>query len=307
MVLPPDAVVVVFGATGTQGRAQVRQLLAQGFRPRAACRRPLALPLEAQECAIPCDFKDVGSISAAVRGAHAIFLTPPHYNDANLELCRIVANAAAAAGVHRIVLNTSLPARPSPNLGDRWEREVASSGVPCTFVRPGPYMENLLFPFVLEGIGKRGLVEYVHKPGGRKSWVCADDVAAVMVASLRVSAAASPVGVKLEVGGPEAVTPEEVAAAVGKAVGGKVGYTMLSYPEFGRLLYNDFGKELPVSEPVFSSRLEKMYRYWNESPEQSMKIDVAPLLALLPELRLTSIEEWAQRQRWPPSPASSKL
>ena len=66
---------------------------------------------------------------------------------------------------------------------------LASLKVPFTSLRPGPWMENLFFPFVQRTLEASGVLEYVHTPGKGKSWVCADDASRIMIEALRVPAA----------------------------------------------------------------------------------------------------------------------
>ena len=45
---------------------------------------------------------------------------------------------------------------------------LAEVGVPFTPLRPGPWMENLFFPFVQDTLTKEGVLEHVHRPGKGK-------------------------------------------------------------------------------------------------------------------------------------------
>ena len=73
------ALVVVFGAAGRQGMAQVRQLTRAGHQVRAISRRADPFlgedfgPVEIR----PADIRDVESLVAAMEGADAVFYTQP--------------------------------------------------------------------------------------------------------------------------------------------------------------------------------------------------------------------------------------
>ena len=106
--------VVVFGATGDQGRAQVRALATAGHTPLAVSRggnHAAAFGHDVQ--GIRADFGDPESLVRAVAAGDAVFLNLPSTSfQAAAPLvaaAATIAKAAAAAGSRAIVFNTSLP------------------------------------------------------------------------------------------------------------------------------------------------------------------------------------------------------
>src|SRR5438445_10401688 len=105
--------VVVTGATGTQGGATARALLAAGHRVRALTRRPdSAADLhELGAEVVTADFDDPSSLDRAFAGADAVFLvTTPFGTDLDTEIRHGVdaVDAAVRAGVRHLVY-TSAP------------------------------------------------------------------------------------------------------------------------------------------------------------------------------------------------------
>jgi uncharacterized protein YbjT (DUF2867 family) len=82
--------VVVFGATGDQGSAQVRALVAAGHQPVAVSRRPRPWSLQGQAVeTLAADFADPASLVAACAGADAVFLNLP-----STPVCRFLSSGA---------------------------------------------------------------------------------------------------------------------------------------------------------------------------------------------------------------------
>ena len=138
--------VTVFGASGRQGLAQVRQLLEHGFQVRAVTRSPdkFSQPQFESVAVTRADYNDLDSLVHACEGAYGVFFTHPMFEDAmhvNEHIGR-VCEAARRAGVQRLVYNTSswVPDTPcgEPNYDGNLDREnlFAASGVPLTVIRP---------------------------------------------------------------------------------------------------------------------------------------------------------------------------
>src|SRR5690242_13482327 len=103
--------VTVFGASGRQGTAQVRQLVNAGYNVRAISRRPDPFLGEtfANTEVVSADLDDVPSLERAVAGADAVFFTRPLIQTRDpIERIRNLGRAAKKAGVKRLVFNTSL-------------------------------------------------------------------------------------------------------------------------------------------------------------------------------------------------------
>lgn len=160
MVGAPPKTVAVAGATGRFG-AIVQALLVAGHRVRALARTPgspAALALrDAGAEVVRADFDDRASITAAARGADAMFATGTAHRvgpEGELRHGLNVADAAAAAGVsHLVFVSGDGAAADSPlplfRAKHRVEERIRAVGVPHTILAPVYLMENLFNPWNL--------------------------------------------------------------------------------------------------------------------------------------------------------------
>ncbi|MFD4525806.1 NmrA/HSCARG family protein [Streptomyces sp. NPDC058470] len=151
--------VLVTGATGNQGGATVRHLLAAGWRVRALVRddrAPAAAALAAARAElVRGDLDDRASLDVAVRGAYGVY-SVQSANDNEITQGRNVADAATAAGVRHLVYS-SVGGVESQNRFyveqgwgpiDKWqiEEHIRDLGVPMTILRPAGFMEDFTSP-----------------------------------------------------------------------------------------------------------------------------------------------------------------
>ncbi|MFJ2828028.1 NmrA/HSCARG family protein [Streptomyces sp. NPDC087263] len=151
--------VLVTGATGNQGGATVRHLLAAGWRVRALVRddrAPAAAALAAAGAElVRGDLDDRASLDVAVRGAYGVY-SVQSANGNEITQGRNVADAATAAGVRHLVYS-SVGGVESQNRFyveqgwgpiDKWqiEEHIRDLGVPTTILRPAGFMEDFTSP-----------------------------------------------------------------------------------------------------------------------------------------------------------------
>ncbi|MFD3525400.1 NmrA/HSCARG family protein [Streptomyces sp. NPDC058653] len=156
---PDNRTVLVTGATGGQGGAVARRLLAHGWGVLALVRDPdtrRAKELEALGAELVTgDLDDAPSLRAAARGVHGVFsvqpadMTAPH-PEAEVRQGRNVADAAASAGVaHLVYSSVGAAGRKSgvAHFDSKTEIEayVGTLSVPTTVLRPVFFMENWLY------------------------------------------------------------------------------------------------------------------------------------------------------------------
>ncbi|GAA2080743.1 NmrA/HSCARG family protein [Streptomyces albiaxialis] len=234
--------VLVTGATGQQGGATARHLLAAGWHVRALVRDPAAPAARALEAAgaelARGDMGDRPSLDRALRGAYGAFSVqpttgtpgvPPDFTaDDEVRLGTRVAEAAAEAGVRHLVYASVGGAERDPGIR-RWEtkwrieRRIAALGLPATVLRPVRFMENQADP--RHGVGRDGVLSGVFEPGTPVQLIAADDIGAF--AALALADPDHYVGRALELAGDELTMPR-VAAAIGEATGRDVRYRPVS-------------------------------------------------------------------------------
>lgn len=299
-----NRVVTVFGASGRQGLAQIRQLLAQGYGVRAVTRSPERFSGQEYEgaSAVTADYNDAASLRTACAGADAVFFTHPMFEDAihvNDHILR-VGQAANAAGVKRLVYNTSswVPDEPCGQLAydTNLQREniFAASGVPLTVIRPVLFMDNLLTHWVKPGLVNQGLYQYPHAPTMAANWISLDDVAKFMIAAIERD---DLIGERILVGGPEALKPADVASILSDALGKTITFDYITPLQFGHRMYDLFGDVSPLDRDVYAAAMDDFYTYVNERDGYTFRVDIAQLLERIP-IALTPMREWATQQDW---------
>lgn len=229
--------VLVTGATGTQGSAAARQLLAAGWRVRALVRDPAGTGAQALEAAgaevVPGDMDDRASLDAAIQGAHGVFSvqptmgypgTPPGFTvEDEVRMGLNVVEAAHDAGVRHLVYTSVAGVDRSPGIR-RWESKwqiehrIRALGLPHTILRPVRFMENQSNA----AMGVRdGVLTDVVKPEVPVQLIAATDIGAF--AALAFADPDRYLGQALEIAGDEMTLPQ-VAAAISRATGAAVTY-----------------------------------------------------------------------------------
>lgn len=182
--------ILVTGATGQQGGATVRHLLAAGRRVRALVRDPqadkaTALARSGAELAHG-DQTDRASLDAAMTGVAGVFSVQPASPpgrpiEEEVRMGVNVAEAATAAGTDHLVYSSVAGVEENAS-GTGWqskleiERRISELGVPATVLRPVMFMENHLHPHF--GILSEHSVLRLPPEGVRIQVVSVDDIGA---------------------------------------------------------------------------------------------------------------------------------
>jgi uncharacterized protein YbjT (DUF2867 family) len=226
---------LVAGATGMLGGEICRQLVAAG-KPVRALVRSTSDPGKVQALRelgvelVEGDVRDRASLDAACAGATAVISTVssmpfsyvPGENDigtVDVNGAKALIDAAAGAGVKHLVY-TSFSGHielecPLRNAKRSVEGYVEESGLTYTVLRPSYFMEAWLSPIV--GFDAANAKATIYGTGEQPiSWISFQDVAKFAVASLDNPAARNAV---LELGGPQALTPNQVIGIFERASG----------------------------------------------------------------------------------------
>ena len=225
--------ILVTGATGTNGVEVLKQLAATGERARGLVRDPIKaqkiLPPEIELARG--DLDDSQSLLAAMEGVEKVFLLCP-VSQKQPELEANVVDAARQAGVSQIVKFSVLHASPeSPSQLLRWhaqtEQHIRASGVPFTFLRPNIFMQEILRQSA--AIKSQGVFYQPFGPDVRLSFVDVRDNAAV---AAKVLSESGHEGKIYELTGPAALTFGEVAEKLSAVAGRKVQYVQVSLDQW---------------------------------------------------------------------------
>jgi len=229
-----DKLIVVTGATGQQGGATARHLLAQGWRVRALVRdpnKPAAQELVAKGAELAQgDLDDRASLDRALTGAYGAFSVQtfmgPEGPVGETRQGNRLADAAKAAGIQHFVYTSVGGAdRKSglPHFESKWqiEEHIRSLGLPATILRPVFFMENLRSPW----IGPRdGVLAVGLRPTTSLQMIAADDIGAF--AALAFARPQEFIGKALEIAG-DSLTGPQVADAFTRVSGQPVRFVEL--------------------------------------------------------------------------------
>ncbi|TDE22095.1 NAD-dependent epimerase/dehydratase family protein [Nonomuraea mesophila] len=215
---------LVIGASGAQGGAVARRLAADGHEVRGFS-RTANVPEGVRH--FPGDLGDAVRVKEAFDGVtHASVVLPMEFDPATVSAyVRHVIGGARAGGVRRLVFTTG-NRLPEPRSGGETgvaafdtRRAAAAalldSGVPVVVLRPPLYADNLLAPWVSGPLASAGVLRYPVPARVAVPWLTHDDLGAATAAALTRDGLD---GLTLDVGGPQALTGDELAAAFGPEV-----------------------------------------------------------------------------------------
>jgi uncharacterized protein YbjT (DUF2867 family) len=215
--------ILVIGATGTNGREVVQRLAEAGHWVRALVRSPEkadGLRLPNVELALG-DLGDPASLDRAFVGVSRAFLVTAVEQRA-VGWCRNAFEAARRAGTPHVVKFSGLGAGTAGSALLRQHGEtdemLKASGLPYTILRPNSFFQNMLWS---AGTIKDHGAFYLPMRDGRQSLVDVRDIAAVAV---KVLTDPGHEGQVYEITGPESLSYAEVAATLSRVLGKSVGY-----------------------------------------------------------------------------------
>jgi uncharacterized protein YbjT (DUF2867 family) len=218
---------LVIGGTGTTGREVVRLLAARGETIRVLVRDPFKASFLAAPGVelVQGDLSRPAGLPGALEGTRRLFLvTPPAPDMVALQTAAV--EAAKAAGVDRLVRVSVLGAGAGiPMQLATWHTEVEelvdASGIPAVHLRPASFMQNFLASAGL--IRATGQI-FGTSGDGKITFVDTRDVAAAGVGALT---RADHQNEKVEIGGPAALSLDDVAATFASVLGRPVTHVDL--------------------------------------------------------------------------------
>ncbi|MBN8611642.1 MAG: NmrA family NAD(P)-binding protein [Deltaproteobacteria bacterium] len=284
--------ILVYGATGPQGRPVAERLLAAGHRVRVLARKPAAASALAAKGAqvVEGDLTRPETLLAASRGVDAISLFVP-FLDPNPDYGLAALEAARTAGVRRIVWNPTGPIPPAStgNPGMDVRRIVFEKlSVPGAFdyvvLQPTAYLENFLMPALVAELRKTSTFAYPMPPTSAMQWICHDDVAQFAVEAFNRPTVKNTV---FDVSGPESLTGDQIAVRMTAGLGRPIEFRAMPPAEFGSVLDAAYG-------PGAGARVVPFYEALFASPALfSSSVDLSIALEALP-VKSTNVEQWSR-------------
>ena len=235
---PGSRIILVSGATGTQGGAVARALVDHGFAVRGLTRNPDSEGAKALSALgvemVRGDFDDTASLDAALAGAYGAYSVQQYRGigvDAEIRQSKAFADAAKRAGVQHFVYSSVLFARLGtgvPQFESKREIEdyIRSIDLPYSFVRPASFMSNL------EGAresARNGIYRTAFPPDFAALHVAPRDIGRVVA-----QAFANPdvwIGRELNLAG-QRISYADIAATMGRVLGRKVRYEQIPWSEY---------------------------------------------------------------------------
>ena len=282
-----EKTILVAGATGQQGGAVARRLLAAGWSVRALTRdseAPAAQALARQGASVvQGDLADRDSLDLALAGAYGVFSVqvfwPPTVGvEGEVSHGKNLADAARAAGVKHLVYSSVGGADRNTGVAhfeSKWqiEQHIRSLGLPATILRPVFFMENFFFPN-FRGPILEGVLNWELRPETRLAMIAVDDIGAF--AALALESPDEFIGRAIEIGGDE-LTPPEVAEHFSRAIGRPVRFAEQSMDQIRG----------------FDPDLAAMLQWFND---EGYQVDIPALRDIHPQL--TTFEEWLRKAGW---------
>jgi len=151
-----NEIIAVTGATGQQGRAVAKKLIADGWKVRALTRDPNKAPAQELKSlgaeVVPGDMDKPAELDAAFKGAYGVFSVqnfwlPNVGFEGEVRQGNAVADAAKAAGVQHLVYSSVGSAHRGmgqKHFESKWiiEQYIHGLDIPYTILRPVAFMEN---------------------------------------------------------------------------------------------------------------------------------------------------------------------
>lgn len=284
----------VLGASGTQGGAVLAELIRRGEKVRAGVASSAsATRLQGSGIeAVVVDLTQIESLVRAFEGTQRLSIVLPV--SAGLASAEILANILSAAEKAGIEFAVFEPRATSPvqvtevgflELNRALVNQFLDGPVRGAVVEATVYLENFLGPWAKPAIVNDGVLAYPFPENYRAGWVSAGDTAKVIAALLDRESD----GVRVRVFSDEDLTTEEVAAAIGDALGKQVRFQPIPPDAFAKGLAESMG--LDVAEEI-----GKLYQWHADQPKPARAVH-DPLIAEL-GVELESVLDWARRQDW---------
>lgn len=300
---------IIFGATGQQGMAQVeaakdRRLIAIG-RQRIERRRAEtqgAANIDWRQLDLA-DRDAVKSLFFTAGDKPSVLLTMPSSSfNPEATLLRQFDNILEAASglVAKLIFNTSMFVPPelsgfqALDVRRRMITTLVQSGLTYVVVKPVIYMDNLLTDWARPALIQDHVFRYPHHDALDVSWISLPDVARIMLA-LTTSTAFDQS--EITIGGPETLRGAQVAQNLSQALGYEVRFETMPIAEFADIMAGLFSQRNGYDATQLKRELMRVYEWYNTSDIHPFKVDAS---AIYRELGLSPspMRDWLKTVKW---------
>lgn len=275
--------ILITGATGQQGGAVAKALLAKGQTIRVMTRNPekAASLAKAGAEVVKGDLTNGAILQMALRGVYGVFAMSTPFEagmEAEVRQGIMMADAAKQAGIgHYVYTSVGSAHRHTgiPHFDSKWkvEQHIRQIGLPATILRPVWFMENFT---TFAKPSADGVLSLPMKPGRKLAMVALKDIGEFGAAAFMRPKEF--LGQAIDLAGDELTIPE-TAALLTKAIGRPIRF-----------------QEFPIdqAEAAMGHDLATMFRWFNEV---GYAIDV-PALKQKFQIPLTTFAEWMKTVEW---------
>jgi len=231
-------VILVSGATGTQGGAVARELVSRGYTVRGLTRNPDSEASRALSALgvqmVAGNFDDTASLDAALAGAYGAFSVQQYRGigvESEIRQSQAFADAAKRAGVGHFVYTSVLFARlgtgvPQFESKRQIEDYIRALDIPYSIIRPSSFMSNL------EGAweaAKNGLYRTPFPADTARLHIAPRDIGRIVAEAFD-----NPdtwIGRELDIAG-QRISYADIAAAMSRQIGRPVVYEQIPWEEY---------------------------------------------------------------------------
>ena len=282
--------ILVTGASGTAGKAVLKEVARSGEKHRAMYRSKVeAAKAPAGTEAVVADFADQSSLATALRGVESVYLVCSPIP----ELVQLESNAIEAlarAGVRRVVLNSALGAGDYPKSFPSWHRKVEdklkATNLQFCILRPNSFLQNVV-TYYAPSVRAQGAF-YGAMGNARTSYLDIRDIAVVAAKALR---GGEHDGKTYELNGPEALTCTEVAEKISRHARVPVSYVDLPPAALRKGMID---QEMPEWQ---ATALLELQEYYADGKGQTVDGVLTGLLGRAPITADQFLEEFAAEFR----------
>ncbi len=281
--------ILVFGATGQQGGAAARHLLARGWKVRALVRdlsKDSAQELKHQGVDIvQGDLNHPASLHTAMEGVYGVFSVQT-FADAGVEAeerqGKAVVDAAQEAGVSHFVYSSVGGAERESGVAhfeSKWriENYIRERGLPATILRPAFFMDNFR-SIISEQADNTLSVRMALRLETALQMIAVDDIGAF--AALAFEQKTMFLDKEIEIAGDE-LTPAQITEVFQRVLGKPMRFIEVPVEQLRRV----------------DPELGNMFAWFNQSGYQA---DIAALRQLYPPLK--TLEAWLKQSNSFPLP-----
>jgi len=184
-------IIVVTGATGLQGRAVTRHLLAAGWQVRALTRKAASQQAQALAASgaevVQGNLEDVASLRPVFADAYGVYSVQNPYisgPEAEVRQGKNVATVARESGVQHLVYASAGTGQqgtgiPSWETKLQIEAQMKALNLPLTILRPMAFMELMTHPQFFPMVAMWQVMPRVLGTARRLPWLCTDDLGVI--------------------------------------------------------------------------------------------------------------------------------